>query len=62
MHRTYAWPLPHVCDVSHAWGAPPTYGDRSYSLMIAMTIEAITQMTIATCIQIQNRGISIPLL
>jgi hypothetical protein len=30
--------------------------------MIAMTIDAITHTTIATCIQIQNRGISIPVL
>jgi hypothetical protein len=29
---------------------------------MAMTIDAITQMTISTCIQIQNRGISTPVL
>jgi hypothetical protein len=30
--------------------------------MIAMTIDATTQMMIATCITIQNRGSFIPLL
>jgi hypothetical protein len=30
--------------------------------MIAMTIEITTQITITTCIAIQNRGSSIPLL
>ena len=35
---------------------------RGYSLMIAITIEITTQITIATCIAIQNRGTCIPLL
>lgn len=42
------------CDVPH--------GFCNYSLMIAITIEITTQITMITCIAIQNRGTCIPLL
>jgi len=41
--------------------AYPSRG-RGYSLITAITIDATTHTTITTCIQIQNRGISIPVL